>query len=96
MMRSGIINAPRHHVKMLGYTLSRGEIGGIECIWYDKGVVSFDSPHIETGSFISLLGLAAIVWIAFLILMFLGSFGLLVDTIFMVWAVNIWFKLLWV
>ena len=88
------INAPRHHVKMFGYTLARGDVDGIDVIWYGKGGVDFDSSYIETGPFWTLVTGGIIVIVASFLAL-LGAFGFLIALIFMFWACDIWTKLFW-
>jgi len=97
MVSSCFINAPRHHVKMFGYTLSGGNIDDVDCIWYEKGnEVTFDSAYIMTGSTISLTVVAIILMIASFITIMLPLFGFIISVFFLIWAVNIWFKLFFV
>lgn len=87
------INAPRHHVKMFGYTFARGMIGGIDCIWYDKDKITFESKYIETGASTSLMVVFIIVFIAFFLAVLFGLIGFILAVFFMIWSVDVWFKL---
>ena len=101
---SGMINAPRNRVRLLGYTLSSGQYNGMDCIWYERNndPITFKSSHIIIDGGLWFIGsIALIVWTVLCIMIVCSSIsfitfmiGLLISILFMIYSVNIVGKLL--